>query len=76
MTELHPFVRLKAIESAELILKKKTVIVFWRFQSKITKQRCIFSSYSFLNNNYYIIYHNIYIFFIFIKNKNKNANKQ
>ncbi len=57
--------------------KNVRVKVFGRFQSKI-KHCCIFSSNSFLNNNYYIIDQNIYIFFYLIfviKNKNKDAKK-
>ncbi len=38
--------------------------VFWRFQSKIMKRPCIFSSY-FLKNNYYIIV-NIAIFILLL----------
>ncbi len=57
---------------------EKNRVKFLKIPSKIAKQSCIFSSNLFLNNNYYIINHNIAIFyFIFvIKNKNKNANKQ
>ncbi len=71
-TELQPF------EGSKVDFEKNRVKVFWRFQNKIIRQLCIFSSNSFLNNNYYIINHNIAIFyFIFvIKNKNKYANKQ
>ncbi len=60
MVELQPFEGERVSRSD---IEKNRVKVFWRWQS-IIKQRCIFSSSSFLNNSSYIINHNIAIYFI------------
>ncbi len=61
MTVLHPF----EVEVSKVISEKNQVEVFWRLQSKITKQRCIVSSTSFLNITYYINKHNIAFFYLY-----------
>ncbi len=71
MTELHLF----EVDGVSKV-NKCCFKVFWRFQSKITQQHCIFSPTSFLNNHYLNNNHNIAIFNFLFVIINKNPYKK